>query len=102
MTLRAVLAFLTVSICIASGCGGKKKTGIAELTSAAGPVEREQGSAAWVGASIGAQFYIGDSVRTADGAAELLLARTQPISMTPHTVLRFESGKDNSANLTVG
>ena len=54
-------------------CGGHKKPSIAELTKADGPVERQEGSpsAAWVGAAVGAQFYLGDAVRTADGAAEL-------------------------------
>ena len=53
------------------------------------------------GAAVGAQFYLGDAVRTADGGAELKLAGTQLIALNPHTVLRFNTGKNNSADIKV-
>ena len=85
----------------AAACGSKKSAGVAELTKADGPVDREAGSGAWEGAKVGAQFYSGDAERTADGGAELRLVGTQRIAMNAHTVLRFAPGKNNSTNLTV-
>jgi hypothetical protein len=84
-------------------CGGKKQPpGIAELTKADGPVEREAGGGSgWTTAPVGEQFYLGDAARTADGAAELKLAGAQLIAMTPHTVLRFEAGNGGAANVHV-
>ncbi len=83
-------------------CGGKKRVGIAELTKTDGPVDREAGgSDGWAAAAVGTQFYLGDAARTADGGAELKLVGTQLIAMTPHTILRFEAGKGDSANVHV-
>jgi hypothetical protein len=94
-TRRAALALvLVVAAC------GKKQPGIAELTKADGPVERQDQGAAWGGAAIGTQFYLGDAARTADGGAELKLVGTQLITMTPHTVLRF-TGAGSAANIVV-
>ncbi|HEY3807648.1 MAG TPA: hypothetical protein VGL61_33835 [Kofleriaceae bacterium] len=88
--------------CCLCSCGGKKQPGIAELTKADGPVEREAGGGSdWTAAKLGEQFYLGDAARTADGGAELKLAGTQLVAMTPHTVLRFEAGKGGAANVHV-
>src|SRR5689334_21525614 len=99
MRIRAILVVLFAA-CALWACGGKKKAGIAELTKSDGPVDKQEGSAAWAGAPVGTQFAIGDAARTADGGAELRLAGTQLVAMTPHTILRFTAGK-NSANINV-
>ena len=87
------------SICISSSlalliaCGGKH--GIAELKKADGPVDRQEQQAAWKGAEIGAQFYLGDAARTADGSAQLEITGAM-IAMQPHTILRFGGTGDHS------
>src|SRR5262249_3873249 len=73
---------------------------IAELVKADGPVERQQGDAAWRGAPVGTEFFLSDAARTADGGAQLRLARTAQIAMQQHTVLRFGT-KGNSTKLAV-
>ncbi len=92
-------------VCVALACAvaacGSKKQGIAELTSADGPVERQEGSDAWKAAQTGTQFFLGDAARTGDGGARLRLGNTtQTIAMQPHTVLRFGS-KDGAVQLSV-
>ena len=87
--------------CLSWACGGKKNGGIAELTKADGPVERQPGVGAWEGASVGAKFYLGDAARTADGAAQITLTGAQVLEMQPHTVLRFGAGKNNATNVIV-
>ncbi len=84
------------SICISSAiallaCGSKH--GIAELKKADGPVERQEAQAAWKGIEVGAQFYLGDAARTADGGA-LLDITGAVIAMQPHTILRFGGSSD--------
>ncbi len=82
-----------------AGC--KSKPSIAELKQADGPVERQDGTRPWAGARIGTKFYLGDAARTADGGAQLALAGNAKIAMQPHTVLRFGTGKNNSAQIGV-
>jgi hypothetical protein len=81
-----------------SGCGAcrDQPAALAELVQAEGPVERAAagetaagGGDAWRPASLGARFYLGDSARTGTGAAQLQLAGSSRLDMTPHTVLRF-------------
>ena len=86
---------------VAALAGCKSKPSIARLEKADGPVERQDGSRPWAGATIGTKFYLGDAARTADGGAQLALAGNAKIAMQPHTVLRFGSGKNSSAQIGV-
>src|SRR3569623_789290 len=95
------LAIFALAACLIWACGGKKKGGIAELTKADGPVERQPGVGAWQGALVGALFYMGDAARTADGSAQITLTGSQVLEMQPHTVLRFGVGKNNATNVIV-
>lgn len=81
---------LAVSAC------SSKKTAIAELKQADGPVERQEGTAAWAGAKIGTKFYLNDAARTADGGARLEVVGNALIAMQPHTILRFGGTEQNS------
>lgn len=85
---------------LAFGCGGKKSSAIAKLTKKDGPVDRQQGQAAWNQAEVGTEFSIGDAARTADGGAGLEVIGGAQIAMQPHTVLRF-GGKDNASRIEV-
>src|SRR4051812_48377073 len=96
---RLCLICVIVVACFAMACGGKKKGGIAELTKAEGPVERQPGVGTWQGATIGTRFYLGDGARTADGAAQITLTGGQVLEMQPHTMLRFGPGANNSTNI---
>ncbi len=96
---RRIFAFLMVVVGVVGmvgACGNKKKAGIAELTNARGPVERQAGIGAWTGAAVHTTFFLGDAARTADGAAQLTLVSSQVLEMQPHTVLRFGPGKTNA------
>lgn len=99
MTIRHLVLLLVVTVVVA--CGGKKKAGIAELTKADGPVERQPGVGTWQGAVVGTAFFMGDAARTADGAAQITLTAGQVLEMQPHTVLRFGPGKNNATNIVV-
>ena len=94
------LGVLGVALVALLAWGCHKKRHIAELTKAEGPVEREEGTAAWGDAPVGTKFYIGDAARTADGNAELKLGGAALIRMDKYTVLRF-GGKGGSANINV-
>lgn len=83
----AILLFLSLALVLS--CGGKKGTAIAKLTKKDGPVDRQQGEADWKGADVGAEFFIGDAARTADGGAGLEVVGGAQIAMQPHTILRF-------------
>ena len=93
-----LLALLVASI--VGACGGGKSQAIAELKKAEGPVEKQGGTAAWAGASIGTKFSIGDAARTADGGAQLEVIGGAQIAMQPHTVLRF-GGKAGNSKIAV-
>ena len=87
-------------LAVVSACSSKKAS-LAELTRADGPVDRQaSGETAWAGAAVGTKYYLGDAARTADAAAELLLAGAARIAMQPHTVLRF-GGTDAQAKIEV-
>src|SRR3569623_990241 len=90
------LAIFALAASLIWACGGKKKSGFAELTKADGPFERQPGVGAWLGALVGALFYMGDAARTADGSAQITLTGSQVLEMQPHTVLRFGVGKNNA------
>ena len=77
-----------------AACGGGKH-GIAELKKADGPIDRQEEQGPWKGAEIGAQFYLGDAARTADGGAQLAISGAM-IAMQPHTILRFGGTGDQS------
>ncbi len=98
---RRIFAFFVVIAWLVGACGGKKKAGIAELTKAAGPVERQAGIGAWGGAVVGTMFFLGDAARTADASAQITLVGSQVLEMQPHTVLRFGPGKNNATNVKV-
>lgn len=98
-----ILLLLSIAIAgtlLAFGCGGKKGSAIAKLTKKDGPVDRQQGDAAWKQADVGTEFYIGDAARTADGGAGLEVIGGAQIVLQPHTVLRF-GGKDNTSKIVV-
>lgn len=96
---RWLFAGLLVAAGLTIGCG-RKKAGLATLTKAEGPVERQR-RGEWVAAAIGSWFYLGDAARTGDGAAELTIAATQLIRMDPHSVLRFAASSNKGANIQV-
>ena len=68
--MRAAILFF-LSLALVLSCGGKKGTAIAKLTKQDGPVDRQQGEGDWKAADVGAEFFIGDAARTADGGAGL-------------------------------
>lgn len=92
-----LVAMLTLGV--GAGCG-KKTSALATLEKADGPVERQQGAAAWGEASVGAKFFQGDAARTADGGAQLAVLGGARIAMQPHTVLRF-GGKGGANKIGV-
>lgn len=96
---RLALVVLAVVVWLGAGCN-RKNDGIAMLTEAEGPVERQHRTV-WAGASIGTWFYLGDAVRTGDGSAELTVAGTQLLKMDPHSVLRFTTGSRKAPNIQV-
>jgi len=98
---RRIFTCLMVVACVVGACAGKKKAGIAELTKADGPVERQAGIGTWGGVAVGAMFFLGDAARTADASAQITLAGSQVLEMQPHTVLRFGPGKNNATNVKV-
>jgi hypothetical protein len=73
------------------GACSKKPGSIAELTKAEGPVERQDGGAAWRPAAVGTRYFLGDAARTADSTATLEVGGSggAQIVMQGHTVLRF-------------
>jgi hypothetical protein len=93
-SLLALFALL-----LAVGCSSKR-TAIAELRKADGPVERQVGTGAWAGAKIGTKYYLNDAARTADGGAQLEVVGNALIAMQPHTILRF-GGTDKSSKIAV-
>ncbi|HWO18376.1 MAG TPA: hypothetical protein VNO30_06355 [Kofleriaceae bacterium] len=93
-----VLAAVLLALACAA-CSGKR-TALAELAKADGPVEREAAGAPWRLAPIGTQFFVGDAARTAGGAAELAVPGGARLAMQPHTVLRF-GGKAAGRGLVV-
>lgn len=80
-------------------CGNKPRS-LAELKKAEGPVERQASGSDWKSAAVGTRFYIGDAVRTADGAAQLDVLGGAQIAMQPHTILRF-GGTDGNSKIAV-
>lgn len=82
-------------------CGDQKSQGIAELTKADGPVDRQVGAQTWTSAKVGTHYFFGDAARTADGAAQLRISGGKAlIAMQPHTILRF-GGKDGSRKIAL-
>jgi hypothetical protein len=74
---------------------------IAELSEASGPVERQDGSAAWQRAPIGTRYFLGDAARVQNGRATLqILGTTAHIAMRDGTVLRF-TGKPGAIRISV-
>ncbi|MDQ3333793.1 MAG: hypothetical protein M4D80_01305 [Myxococcota bacterium] len=92
-------ALALLSLLLALGCGSKK-TAIAELKKAEGPVERQVGTGNWAGAKIGTKYYLGDAARTAEGGAQLEVVGNALIAMQPRTILRF-GGTDKSSKIAV-
>jgi hypothetical protein len=74
---------------------------VAELAQANGPVERQEGSAAWQPARIGTQYFLGDAARVTNGRARLgIVGATAQIAMRDGTVLRF-GGKPGEIRISV-
>lgn len=88
MARRFRLAAAVALTSLAVGCG-RKPSALAELQRADGPVERQQGEAAWQPAAVGTKYYLGDAARTADGPAQLVILGGAELAMQPHTILRF-------------
>jgi hypothetical protein len=88
---RRSCGWVPAAVLLALACAAcaDKRTALAELATADGPVEREAAGAAWSPAPIGTRFFVGDAARTADGAAELAVPGGARLAMQPHTVLRF-------------
>ena len=93
-----VLLFLSLALVLS--CGGKKGNALAKLTKKDGPVDRQVGTGDWTGADVGAEFFIGDAARTADGGAGLEVTGGAQIAMQPHTILRF-GGTDQQSKIGV-
>jgi hypothetical protein len=74
---------------------------VAELAQADGPVERQEGSARWQPARIGARYFPGDAARVTHGRATLhIVGATAQIAMRDGTVLRF-GGKPGEIRVSV-
>lgn len=86
--MRAAV-LIALSLGLVASCGGKKDNAIAKLAKKDGPVDRQQGESEWKAADVGAEFFIGDAARTADGGAGLEVVGGAQIAMQPHTILRF-------------
>src|SRR5688572_30311095 len=95
MKLGLLLLTIVAAASLAVGCGSRSSA-IAELVNSDGPVDRRVGTAAWEAAALRTKFYLGDSARTADGAAEFQITGGAKLRMQPHSVLRF--GGDRSAS----
>ncbi|HTL38304.1 MAG TPA: hypothetical protein VL326_34475 [Kofleriaceae bacterium] len=90
-----------VLVACSGGCK-PKQSAIAELSKADGPVERQEGSGSWGGASVGTKYFLGDAARTADGKADLTLAGGRAvIKMDPYTTLRFGGVRGGAAKIGV-
>lgn len=83
---------------------GEKKSAIAELEKADGPVERQAAnSETWAGAKLGTKYFLGDAARTAEGGAQLEVVGNAMIAMAPRTVLRFGgTGKESKIAVELG
>lgn len=93
---RAILRAVVAVVLVAGAACKHKSQAIAELTSADGPVDRQDGEAAgWIDAPVGTEYFIGDSARTKDGGAKLTLAGTANVAMQPHTILKFGGSGSN-------
>lgn len=92
--MRGLLA--AACVVVAAACGGGGSGAVAELTKAAGPVDRQEGDGPWRTAKLGAEFFLGDAARTASGPAELRLAAGAVIAMQPSTILRFGASQGKS------
>lgn len=74
---------------------------VAELAQANGPVERQEGRAAWQPAPIGTEYFLGDAARVNHGRATLrIVGATAQIAMRDGTVLRF-GGKPGQLRISV-
>lgn len=81
---------------LAAGACSKKTAAIAELTKAAGPVERQEGRAAWSAAEVGTRYFLGDAARTQQSTATLLIGGAAELAMRDHTIVRFGGGPGES------
>ena len=83
------------------GACGDKPSAIAELTKAEGPVDRQEGAAAWQAAKLGAQYFLGDAARTGEATATLDVGGgAARIVMQHRTVLRF-GGTSSAKRISV-
>jgi hypothetical protein len=104
--IRLPVACLATALVLAVGwfvaCGGGKKSAIAELKQADGPVERQAASeTTWGKVDLGQEYFLGDAARTGDGGAQLeLVGGGAQIAMQKHTVLRF-GGKSGQSRISV-
>ncbi|MBA2539150.1 MAG: hypothetical protein H0V17_05900, partial [Deltaproteobacteria bacterium] len=71
--LAAVIVWSGIVLAACNACS--KKSAIATLDKADGPIDRQPaGASPWAGAPVGTGFFLGDAARTADGGAQLTLA----------------------------
>lgn len=98
--MTAARALAVVAALAGAACGSRKQAAIAELVQADGAVDRQDQRAAWSPAKVGAEFFLGDSVRTQDAGAQLRLAGTAKLAMQAHTILHF-GGTATRATLAI-
>jgi hypothetical protein len=80
---------------------GRGSGAVAELAQADGPVDRQEGSAAWQPARIGTRYFLGDAARVTNGRARLsIVGASAQIAMRDGTVLRF-GGKPGAIRISV-
>jgi hypothetical protein len=84
---------VAAGILAAAACGKNHAPAIATLVETAGVVEGETDAAAWRVVSTGAEFRIGDAVRTGAGStARLQFTTGGTIRMTENSLVRFRQG----------
>ena len=96
-----MLVLVLVALGAALGACRGSANAIAELATADGPVERQEGAAPWKRAQLGTQFFLGDAARVSNGRATLrIVGGTAQIVMRDGTVLRF-GGKPGQIAIAV-
>lgn len=93
---RLVSSLVLLALVVASACKDEPSA-IAVLTETSPGTEKEPGTAAWAAAAVGAKFFRGDAVRTADGTALLSLGANAALRVQPHSLIRFgeQNGKSS-------
>jgi hypothetical protein len=97
VSVRLAVVIAAIAFGLAgTGCKGDP-TPIATLIQTSSGTDKQQGEAAWAAAAVGATFFRGDAVRTADGIALLKLNQTASLRVQPHSLIRFGERDGRSA-----